>query len=414
LEHLVILHRLLQQRRGGIAAITALMLPVLIGSAGMASDTIQLVFIKRVMQRQVDSGAIAGAFALSQGKAVAATVTTELARTTSFPYAVSPVIENAPTTGAYVGNNRAVRVVLVTDRDPPFLGMFIGTQRITVEATAAVVGLGEHCALALDTRDVTGVSAGGSTTMDFNCGIMANSISSSAVVAGGSSNVKASPIAAVGGVPASSSYAAGTERFPYSVPQADPFAGLPSLAIGSGNGSGNVNSNQTRSMSPGTYAGMDIKGTANLAAGIYYIDGGSLRINAQAVINGTNIVFVLTSRNAATNPSSIAVVDINGGATVNITSPSSGTYSGILFYQDRRALDRGDNKINGNSSSRLQGAIYFPNQEVQFNGNSSMNINCLKLVAKRLVFTGNSSITNTCPANSGVGSILGTKVKLVG
>lgn len=30
---------------------TALMLPVLIGSAGLASDTIQMVFIKRVMQR---------------------------------------------------------------------------------------------------------------------------------------------------------------------------------------------------------------------------------------------------------------------------------------------------------------------------------------------------------------------------
>ncbi len=410
----MILHRLLQQRRGGIAAITALMLPVLIGSAGIASDTIQLVFIKRVMQRQVDSGAIAGAFALSQGKSVPATVNIELTRTTSFPYAVAPVIENAPTTGSYVGNARAVRVVLVTDRNPPFLGLFMGKQRITVEATAAVVGVGEHCVLALDSGDVTAVSAGGSTTMDFNCGIMSNSISSSAVTAGGSSTVNASPIAAVGGVPASSNYTTGTERFPYSVPQADPFAGLPLPAIGSGSASGNVNSNQTKSLSPGTYAGMDIKGTANLAAGIYYIDGGSLNVNAGAVINGTNVVFVLTSKNAATAPASIAVVDINGGATINITSPSSGTYSGVLFYQDRRAIDTGTNKINGNSSSKLQGAIYFPKQEMQFNGNTGMNINCLKLVAKRLIFTGNSTITNTCPANSGVGSILGTKVKLVG
>ena len=392
---------------------TALMLPVLIGSAGLASDTIQMVFIKRVMQRQADSSAIAGAFALSQGKAIAATVTADLARTKGFPLSLTPVIENAPTVGAYAGNTKAVRVALATDRDLPFLDMFMGKQRISAEATAAVVGMGEHCALALDTSNTTGVRAGGSSIVNLNCGIMSNSISATAVTAGGSSLVKASPVSAVGGVPASGNYAAGTERFPYAVPQADPFAALANPNIGNGSSSGNVNSNQTRSLSPGTYAGMDIKGTANLAPGTYFISGGSLKINAGAVVNGTNVVFVLSSRNAATSPSSIATVDINGGATLNITAPSTGTYAGILFFQDRRAIDSGSNKINGNSTSRLQGAIYFPSQEVQFNGNSGINIACIKLVAKRLEFTGNSTITNVCPANSGVVSILGTKVKLV-
>ncbi len=392
---------------------TALMLPVLIGSAGLASDTIQMVFIKRVMQRQADSSAIAGAFALSQGKAVAVTVTTELQRTKGFPLTVTPVIENAPTIGAYAGNTKAVRVALATDRDLPFLGVFMGKQRISAEATAAVVGMGEHCALALDTTDTVGVRAGGSTVVDLNCGIMSNSISATAVTAGGSSLVKASPVSAVGGVPASSNYASGTERFPYAVPQTDPYAALTNPVIGSGNSSGDVKSNQTKSLSPGTYAGMTIQGTANLSAGTYFIDGGSLKINAGAVVNGTNVVFVLSSKNAATSPGSIATVDINGGATLNITAPTTGTYKGVLFFQDRRATDSGSNKINGNSSSKLQGAIYFPRQEVQFNGNSGINIACIKLVAKRLEFTGNSKITNVCPANSGVGAILGTKVKLV-
>lgn len=393
---------------------TALSMPVLIGCAGLASDTIQMVFIKRVLQRQANSGALAGAFALSQEKNIAATVTADLARNRSFAFAITPVIENAPTAGAYAGNTRAVRVALASDKRFPFLSLFMGTQRISVEASAAVVGLGEHCALALDTGNVSGVTAWGSTTLDLNCGIMSNSISANSVIAGGSSTVKASPVAAVGGVPDSSNYASGTERFPYSVPQADPFAGLPLPAIGSGNSSGDVKSNQTKSLSPGTYAGMNIQGTANLSPGIYYIDGGTLKINAQAVVNGTGVVFVLTSKNAASSPSTIAVADFNGGATLNLTAPTTGTYAGVLFYQDRRALDSGANKINGNSSSKLQGAIYFPKQEVQFTGNSGMNINCIKLVAKRLDFTGNSKITNVCPANSGVAQILGTKVKLVG
>jgi hypothetical protein len=121
----------------------------------------------------------------------------------------------------------------------------------------------------------------------------------------------------------------------------------------------------------------------------------------------------MTSRTAATNPSSIAGADMNGGATVNLTAPTSGTYAGVLFYQDRRALDSGSNKINGNSSSKFQGAIYFPSQKLWFNGTSGMDIKCVQMVARRIEFNGNSAITNICPAGSGAGSFKGTRVKLV-
>ena len=69
---LALLQRFRSNKKAGMATVTALMMPVLIGSAGMTSDAIQMTFIKRVMQRQADSAAIAGAFALSQGRAPAA------------------------------------------------------------------------------------------------------------------------------------------------------------------------------------------------------------------------------------------------------------------------------------------------------------------------------------------------------
>ncbi len=345
-------------RNGGIAAITALMMPVFIGAAGLTSDTIQMAFIKRVMQRQADSGAIAGAFALSQGYAAAATVTADLARNSNYTLTVTPVIENAPTAGAGIGNLRAVRVVLATDASLPFVGFFMGKERIRAEATAAVVGLGEYCAVALDPTTTSAINMSGNTTVDLRCGMMSNSSAANSVNAGGSSTVTASPIAAVGGVPASSNYAAGTQLFPYSVPQADPFAGLANPSVGSGNNGGNVNSNQTRNLTPGTYSGMNINGTANLAAGVYYLDGGTLSIGAQGVVNGTGVTFVLTSRTAATTPSTIATVNINGGAALNVTAPTAGTFAGVLMYQDRRANNISQtNKINGNSTSRLHGAL---------------------------------------------------------
>jgi hypothetical protein len=56
----------------------------------------------------------------------------------------------------------------------------------------------------------------------------------------------------------------------------------------------------------------------------------------------------------------------------------------------------------------------MPGQEVEFTGTTGMNTNCLQLVARRLTFTGNSAISNVCPANSGAQSFTGTAVRLVG
>ena len=52
------------------------------------------------------------------------------------------------------------------------------------------------------------------------------STSMSAAVATGSSSVTASPIAAVGGIPASNNWGAGTVLQPFSLAQEDPFANV--------------------------------------------------------------------------------------------------------------------------------------------------------------------------------------------
>ncbi|MDE2303609.1 MAG: hypothetical protein KGK11_13730, partial [Sphingomonadales bacterium] len=162
------------------------------------------------------------------------------------------------------------------------------------------------------------------------------------------------------------------------------------------------------------FSGMDIKGTVTFDPGVYYINGGSFNAGAQANISGSGVTFILTSNNAGSNGSSVATINMNGGAQVNLTAPSSGTYSGILFYQDRRASAGVTNSVSGNSSSLLQGAIYTPKQNLQFTGNTGMNSNCLQLVAVDVTFTGNSTISNVCPSNSGTKAISGVHIRLVG
>ena len=64
------LKRLWRDRRGNSLAIAGAALPLVLGSAGLASDTIQWTLWKRQLQRAADSAAMAGVYAIAAGKPV--------------------------------------------------------------------------------------------------------------------------------------------------------------------------------------------------------------------------------------------------------------------------------------------------------------------------------------------------------
>ena len=59
--------RLWKDRRGNVLAITAGAIPLVVGSAGLATDTIQWVTWKRELQRAADSAAFAGVLSKAGG-----------------------------------------------------------------------------------------------------------------------------------------------------------------------------------------------------------------------------------------------------------------------------------------------------------------------------------------------------------
>lgn len=399
--------------------IATLSLPILIGAGGLATDTIQWTLWQKEMQRQADSAALAGAFAKAQGADPIANATTDINRYTAVTLSAAPTIENAPTTGSYAGNSNAVRVMLQTGRKLPFSSLFLASApTLRAEATAAVISNGNYCVIAFENMATAGVTMQGNATVNMGCGIATNSTASNAVVAGGSSSIYATPVSAVGGLQSSSNYASGTVLLPHSINQQDPFATLPPPVVPPGCSSQlNVGPNETLSVSnsgAACYRGMNVKGTVTFAPGVYIIDGGSLDFGSQATVSGTGVTFILTSNNATSNPSSIATLGINGGANVQLTAPTSGAYQGVLIYQDRRALDSGTNTINGNASSKLQGAVYMPSQAVSFSGDSGMNTQCIQIATRRVTFIGNNNIVNNCPSGSGSSAFTGTRVQLVG
>src|SRR6185503_11344992 len=222
--------KLWRDKRGNALVIIGAALPLVIGSAGLASDTIQWALWKRQLQRAADSGAMAGVYAIVQDDGartnVATSVDHDLSYNNHIAYTYTKVV-GAPTSGTYASDPYAVQVQLSVQKSLGFSGMFLSsTPTITATGVATVVPSGNYCVISLENQAVTGIDATGSTNVNLGCGMITNSVSMSAAVATGSSSVAASPIAAVGGIPASTHWGTGTVLQPFTVAQADPFANV--------------------------------------------------------------------------------------------------------------------------------------------------------------------------------------------
>jgi Flp pilus assembly protein TadG len=398
--------RLWNDKRGNALLIAGAAMPLVIGSAGLGADTIQWALWKRQLQRAADSAAIAGVYARVQSQNVTTAVTTDVTKNNQTRIALL----NAPVITYPTGWNNAVAVRLQIQERLNFSSMFMAAPpTITASATAAGIDSGRYCVISLENTSATGISAGGTANVDLGCGMKTNSTSLEAAVAFGSSVIKADPVAAVGGLDKTDNWATGTTLLPFTIAQPDPFAGVNPPTIPSPcNSPARVNSNQSGTFAAGCYSTMDFSGNATLGDGTYVVTG-DVTVGAQAHVSCNSCTIILTNP----NPANSGVVTINGGAEIDMKAQTTGDYAGILFYQNRNATANLINKINGNSDSSFQGAFYFPNQEVLFNGTAGLTYECLQLVSRRVTFTGTSAITNNCPANSGAGAKVGLHVRLV-
>jgi Flp pilus assembly protein TadG len=409
------LRKVWRDRRGNALVIAGAALPLIIGSAGLATDTIQWAMWKRQLQRAADSGALAGVYGKLAGQSVSTGVCSSSAPVSrdltigdvTNRLGTTPTcnVEAPVTSGSWTAAGfSAVKVTVSVQRSLSFSGLFLSAApTITASATAAVVQAGKYCAKALDNKTETGIAFSGNATVNLGCGIIANAKGANAIDGGGSSTVTASPAAAQGQIANSGNFADGTIFQPYSPPTTDPYASVNPPTVPSGCNQSALRGNQSSvSATGGTVCYTDLTltngQTATFTDTVVIINGGSLSANAGSTITCTRCTFILTTNATNITNNSIGNVTFNGGATINLVAPTSGPYSGLVIYQDRRApYCQNCNKINGNSSSLIEGAMYFPNQELQISGDSGLNTNCVQLVAWQLAFTGNTNITNVCP-----------------
>ena len=450
-----LIRKLWNDDRGNTLIIAGMALPLLVGSAGLATDTIHWTLWKRELQRAADSAAIAGVYerlASDETDGVPDVVTHDLdlnnhtgkiggialALEATYPKVTFPA-----DSGDMVDQ---VKVELAVRKVLPFSSLFMSDAPVIhAEATAASVpGSDLFCVVSLeDDPKNSGIIITGNAGIDMDCSFMSNSPSPNSAYAKGSAEVHADSVAAVGGIQESSNWHVDSYD-PYSPAVADPFANVtPSPSdmkcAGKWKTQGNkttweedvldsaddlANGVDSNGNKANCWSSLSVGPSGSLTIpddyGPIYINGGDMDVQGDLTCKGCT--FVLTNKSTASN-AEIGELKVNADAKINITAPTGTTdyYKGIAIYQDRRAPSGASNvnKINGNSDSVVTGALYFPKQELQYNGTGNTTASCTLFVSRVINFTGNSGTLNKFKGAGCTGAGLpevegGRLVRLVG
>ena len=393
---------------------------LLIGALGLAIDGGQMYAHRQMAQAAADAAAQAGIMSIFDGTngtsahpfgtgtpPIASSVcTTADARTPcvyarnngfggtsadtvtlSFPATVSGVTLSSGNVPAFaVTVQRSLKTGLIR---------FVGagaTVTITAKATAGLVGaVSPDCVYALDPSAPNAFQAtNGATVALSGCAIAVDSSNSDALTVNGGSTVTASAITVAGGDSITNGGSTTPAPTTGATSVADPLASLPSPAVGACNYTNYNPGWGTWALTPGVYCGginISNGATATFAAGTYIIKGGSLTLVGGTTDTGSGVMFYLTGTNA-----SYGSVNISNGANVTFSGPTSGSYMGIVFYQDRTITSAVNATFAGGVAMKVTGTLYFPTTSVLFSNGSSVSNVYTAIVAKQVSFTGGTSL----------------------
>lgn len=434
--------RFRDENYGGAAIVMALMTPVIIGGLAFGAEVGGWELTKRQIQNAADTAAFAAGTQVRSGATIAVIESAAEAVAAESGYDGGPsgvVVEYPPATAPNAvdgtnpnGNNNYVYVTLTQTAERRFTKFFAsGSDSVTFVSSALVnVENGRPaCVLSLHASASGAVTATGSTAVTLTgCDVAANSLSSSAVTVSGSANITTDCVSAVGGVSATSglNMTECSEAIENAPLTADPYRYVTEPTVPTTCASNTeknkflTNNNQTaspkstfgnpNSINAAYCGGGNIHGTTNLDSGVYVLKGGTWKVNSTATLNGAGVTLYL----ACNGPSDCATLDINGGATINLTAPLTGTYKGIVIFFARD--NTGSSKINGGSNFDLAGAVYGAKQNIEFSGSTTGSGpgRCSQVIGYTVQFTGNAGFNTDC-SNSGTTEIrTAQSIKIVG
>ncbi|WP_283811026.1 MULTISPECIES: pilus assembly protein TadG-related protein [Bradyrhizobium] len=394
-----LVQQFVRDQSGSYVVISALLMPVLVGTAGLGTEVGWWYYKHKNMQSAADSGAVSAATAaasgadpLSEAKAVAA----------NYGYAdaannVTVTLNQPPKTGSHTSDLQAIEVI-VSQPQQRLLSSLFGSGPVLITARAvALPNSGTGCVLALNSSASPAVNVSGGNQLNLiKCNLYSNSGASPSLNVAGSASVSANQVGVVGDVSGASSITATNGVKTHIMPVADPYANVsPPLEPSCTNAKITVNANgKTNSLAPGCYTGsitVNAGATLNLSPGIYYLDGASLSVAGNATITGSGVTLVFTG-----SGSDWGTASIGSNAIIDLTAPTSGATKGIVMYGDRNMPAGTSFNLTGGGTQNFGGAIYLPKANLSFSGGNGTSTSCTKIIADTLTFTGTSNLQVNC------------------
>jgi hypothetical protein len=163
------------------------------------------------------------------------------------------------------------------------------------------------------------------------------------------------------------------------------------------------NGKETRTLSPGVYCGgiWVVNGsTAILQPGEYIMRGnskrGGLQVKSGSTIEG-NGVFIYNGNLTACSSPADCRISFESTSVAKLSAMQTGTYAGILFFQERGVLVGHDDlkiSIESGSNSFFHGTLYVPSHELRYNSyaNSASAAPWTAVVARNFEISSNTTV----------------------
>jgi hypothetical protein len=353
----------LRDETGTVLVIAALSLTALLGFGAMAIDIGVMFYTRRNVQIAADAAAVAGTLDYLYNSSVSSAKTAALAGSsvngfTNGSDGTTVTVNIPPASGPNTANAGSVEAVVSYPRTTFLMGLF-GFQTVTVSARAVAGTVpGQTCIWAMATSG-TGLKLKGSYDIEAtNCGIYVNSPSGDAIkITGNGGTVNARYVDVVGNATGNHT----TNPTPDTVnaaPQQNPWGNLPGPT--EANGGCTTIDTSTTSIT-GTVAGPGLNSAvcyqkavtlngATMGPGVYMFENG-VTISGTVTVNGGTLDVYGGTFNQPSN------------TLVNVTAPTSGTYSGIAIMQPSNNTNQLQVQFGSNNQT-LDGYIYAPGAEV--------------------------------------------------
>ncbi len=396
------------RRRGNVIVMCAVSLVMILAVTALSVDGGMLLDKRRTLQATTDAAALAAAGELyvnypqAQGVDVSGS-----ARKAAYDACAengyvdgqncTVTVNIPPKSGPFTGKSAHVEVLISYDQ-PRFFAKVFGADVVPVGARSVARGKWVSIKNAIITLDPTGSSslnaAGNGSITVQGANIQVDSNSSSAMVANGNGFLQAQEFDVVGGSPGYTTPGGGSFVGPivtYSEPIPDPLKYLPvpdpnTMTVQSTKKL--QLSGQDTVLQPGVYqGGIDITGKANvtLMPGVYYMQCGGFNYGGQGALTAVGVMIY----NAPCSSSD--VINISGQGNVTMSPPTSGTYKGVVLFQDRTSTNTVSIQGSQYAYMNITGTFYVAGGLLKVAGNGSQQTIGSQYISYDLNLSGNGT-----------------------